>query len=78
MITKYLFINQCTPHNEELFLYMKNTLQNIYDKYYFSANDSFLAWRVSRAIDAFCDSKSNDIPHYLKAQCVLQVSDSLR
>ena len=78
MITKNLFINQCTPHNEELFLYMKNTLQNIYDKYYFSANDSFLAWRVSRAIDAFCDSKSNDIPHYFKAQCVLQVPDSLR
>ena len=72
MITKNLFVNKCSPHNELMFQYMINNLQKVYNEYYYSNEDSFLAWRVSRAIDVFCDSKSDDIPHRLKAQCILK------
>lgn len=78
MITKNLFINQCSPHNELLFQYMIDNLQKVYNEYYYSNEDSFLAWRVSRAIDVFCDSKSGDIPYYLKAQCILKTPSAPR
>ena len=72
MITKNLFINQCTPHNELLFQYMLGKLQEVYNEYYFSKDDSILAWRVSRALDDFCDSKSENIPSNIKALCILK------
>lgn len=71
MITKNLFINQCNPHKESLFQYMINTLQRIYNEYYFSNENSILSWHVSQVMDGFCDSQSDDIPWHIKAQCIL-------
>ena len=71
MITKNLYINQCSPYNRGLFQYMLNKLQEVYNKY--SKDDSnILAWRVYRALDEFCDAKSDAIPSEIKAQCILK------
>lgn len=74
MITKNLFINQCSPHNKLLFEYMLNKLQEVYNKYY-SNGSNILTWRVIRALDEFCDAKSDAIPSYIKAKCVLKKPD---
>lgn len=71
MVTKNLFIHKCAPHNNLLFQYMLGKLQNVYTMYYHSRTSSILAWRVSRALDEFCDAKSDAIPSDIKAQCIL-------
>lgn len=71
MITKNLFINQCSPYNELLFQYMLNKLQEEYNKY-FADDSNILAWRVYRALDEFCDAKSDAIPSCIKVQCILK------
>ena len=71
MITKNLFINQCSRYNELLFQYMLNKLQEVYNKY-FTDGRNILSWRVSRALDEFCDAKSDAIPSCIKEQCILK------
>lgn len=71
MITKNLFIHQCAPHNKLLFQYMMNKFQELYN-IYSSEENSILAWRISRALDEFCDSKSDAIPFSIKVQCILK------
>lgn len=71
MVTKNLFIHECTPHNELLFQYMLRKLQEVYIMHYNSNTSSILAWRASRALDEFCDAKSESIPPFIKAQCIL-------
>ena len=71
MVTKNLFIHECTPHNELLFQYMLRKLQEVYIMHYNSNTSSILAWRTSRALDEFCDAKSEAIPPFIKVQCIL-------
>ena len=71
MVTKNLFIHECTPHNELLFQYMLRKLQEVYIMHYNSNTSSILAWRASRALDEFCDAKSEAIPPFIKVQCIL-------
>lgn len=71
MVTKNLFIHECMPHNELLFQYMLRKLQEVYTMHYNSNTSSILAWRASRALDEFCDAKSEAIPPFIKVQCIL-------
>lgn len=74
MVTKNLFIHKCSSR-DVLFQYMLCELQKVYSTYYNSADSNILAWRVSRALDAFCDEKSDSIPDNIKAQCILKKVD---
>ena len=71
MVTKNLFIHECIPHNELLFQYMLRKLQEVYTMHYNSNTSSILAWRASRALDEFCDAKSEAIPPFIRVQCIL-------
>lgn len=71
MVTKNLFIHECMPHNELLFQYMLRKLQEVYTMHYNSNTSSILAWRASKALDEFCDAKSEAIPPFIKVQCIL-------
>lgn len=71
MVTKNLFIHECMPHNELLFQYMLRKLQEVYTMHYNSNTSSILAWRASRALDEFCDAKSEAIPPFIRVQCIL-------
>lgn len=82
MVTKNLFIYECDLNTDEfdhqgkeLFCYMLNKLQNVYNTYYNSKNSNILAWRASWALNAFCDTKSDIIPASIKAQCILKKPD---
>lgn len=71
MVTKNLFIHECIPHNELLFQYMLRKLQEVYTMHYNSNTSSILAWRASRALDEFCDAKSEAIPPFIRVLCIL-------
>lgn len=71
MVTKNLFIHECSPLNKSLFQYMLGKLQDVYTLHNNSNTSSILAWRVSRALDEFCDAKSDAIPSDIKARCIL-------
>lgn len=57
--------------NELLFQYMLRKLQEVYTMHYNSNTSSILAWRASRALDEFCDAKSEAIPPFIRVLCIL-------
>lgn len=50
---------------------MLRKLQEVYTMHYNSNTSSILAWRASRALDEFCDAKSEAIPPFIRVLCIL-------